>query len=316
MITLKEQIPLAPFTTLGVGGPARYFAEARSLDELREALKTARERGLPWYLLGGGSNLMISDRGLPGLVVRMLCDAVQRLPDGVRAEAGADLTALVHQAADWGLAGLEPLAGIPGSLGGAVRGNAGAYGGSIGEVCAEVTVLDARSLELASFPAEECRFSYRSSRFKADAGLIVVAARLRLQTAAAEEIREQVAATLARRAARHLACSGSAGSFFMNPLVHDRALLERFEREQQVRSREGRIPAGWLIDQAGLRSLRVGAAQVSPRHANYLVNTGGASAREMLELARLVKARVKAATGVELMEEVSRLGFAPDELEG
>jgi UDP-N-acetylmuramate dehydrogenase len=316
MIPLKEQIPLAPFTSLGVGGPARYFAEARSLDELREALETARERGLPFYLLGGGSNLMISDRGLPGLVVRMLCDAVQRLPDGVRAEAGADLTALVHQAADWGLAGLEPLAGIPGSLGGAVRGNAGAYGGSISEVCAEVTVLDARSLELANFPPEECRFSYRSSRFKEDAALIVVAARLRLEPAAAEEIREQVAATLARRAARHLSCCGSAGSFFMNPLVRDRALLERFEREQQVRSREGRIPAGWLIDQAGLRSLKVGAAQVSPWHANYLVNTGGASARELLELARLVKVRVKAATGVELAEEVSRLGFAPDELEG
>jgi UDP-N-acetylmuramate dehydrogenase len=197
-----------------------------------------------------------------------------------------------------------------------VRGNAGAYGGSIGELCAEVTALDAQSLELLRFPPEACRFGYRASRFKEDPGLIVVAARLRLKSAAPEEVRRRVADTLERRAARQLACNGSAGSFFMNPQVSDQGLVKRFEQEQRVRAREGRIPAGWLIDQAGLRSLRVGAAQVSPRHANYLVNTGGASARDLLDLARLVKARVKAATGVELKEEVSRLGFAPDELEG
>ena len=310
MITLQENTPLAPYTSFGIGGPARYFAQARSAEELREALLFARHKGLPFYLLGGGTNLLVSDSGFEGLVIRVNFDAITLTGDGIRAEAGADLTGLVHQTATWGLSGVESLAGIPGMLGGAVRGNAGAYGGCIGEVCSEVQVLNAATLDVVSFPGEACRFGYRDSRFKREPELIVVSATLALAPGPTPDIRQRIAATLARRAARNLQCEKSVGSFFMNPVVSDQELVARFETEQQVRSRECRIPAGWLIDQAGLRNQRIGAVVVSALHANYLINTGGASARDVLLLARLVKDRVRAATGVQLREEVSCLGFA------
>ena len=311
MMTLKENIPLAPFTSFGIGGPARYLAEVGSAAELREALLFARGKGLAFYLLGGGSNLLVSDSGFDGLVIRVQFESVSLTGHAIEAEAGADLTGLVHQAASWGLSGVESLAGIPGMLGGAVRGNAGAYGGCIGEVCTSVQALDAETLELVSFTREECRFSYRDSCFKNEPGLIVVSARLALVPAPVQEVRQRVEATLLRRAARHLQCDRSAGSYFMNPVVSDAGLIKRFESDQQVRSRDGRIPAGWLIDQVGLRNQRVGAAMVSALHANYLINTGGASAREILMLAHLIKERVRSETGVQLREEASFLGAPP-----
>jgi UDP-N-acetylmuramate dehydrogenase len=313
MTIFKENIPLAPFTSFGIGGPARYLAEVSSADELREALLFAREKGLAYYLLGGGTNLLVSDSGFDGLVIRVQFDAIRQTARGVEAEAGADLTELVHQAADWGLGGVEALAGIPGLLGGAVRGNAGAYGGCIAEVCSSVRALDARTLQFLTLSREECCFGYRDSRFKREPGLIVVSATLVLEPGSPEEIRSRVAATLQRRAARNLQCAKSVGSFFMNPAVSDNALVERFESEQNVRSRDSRIPAGWLIDQAGLRNLSIGAAAVSALHANYLVNTGGASAQQVLALARIIKERVRAATGVQLREEVSCLGFPTEQ---
>jgi len=314
MITLKENIPLAPFTSFDIGGPARYLAEAADTDQLREALRLARERGLPFSILGGGTNLLVSDSGFEGLVIRLTCAALRRLGDGIEAEAGADLTGLVHQAATWGLSGLESLAGIPGLVGGAVRGNAGAYGGCIGDACSFVVGLNTETLEITEIDGADCAFSYRNSRFKQESEFVVISTRLKLTPGPVEEIRQKNQATLERRAARHLECERSVGSFFMNPTVQDSALIRRFEADQKAHSREGRIPAGWLIDQAGLRNLQVGAAQVSARHANYLVNNGGASARDVLALAHIIKERVLAETGVRLEEEVSRLGFAAGEL--
>ena len=311
MLSFAENISLAPYTSFQIGGPARYLTEVRSSDELREALLFARSRGVGFYLLGGGTNLLVSDGGFDGLIIRMNLDAVSLAGRLIEAEAGADLTGVVHRATEWGLSGLESLAGIPGMLGGAVRGNAGAYGGCIGELCISVQALNTTTLELVAFGREECRFSYRDSRFKRDPGLIVVSAQLGLEHGSVEQIRLRVEATLAKRAARNLQCEKSVGSFFMNPVVHDAELIGRFESEQKVRSRDGRIPAGWLIDQAGLRNLRVGAAMVSALHANYLINTGGARSEEILTLARLVKERVLKVTGVQLQEEVSCLGFPP-----
>ena len=135
---------------------------------------------------------------------------------------------------------------------------------------------------------------------------------LELSGAPHQEIEQKVEETVKKREARQLQCDRSAGSFFMNPVVADPELIRRFEADQGVRCREGRIPAGWLIDRAELRSCRVGAAMVSPKHANYLINAGDATADEMIRLASLVKMQVQAALGVQLQEEVSCLGFTPD----
>ncbi|HBG08180.1 MAG: UDP-N-acetylenolpyruvoylglucosamine reductase [Geobacteraceae bacterium GWC2_58_44] len=316
MIAFQEHVPLAPFTSLKIGGPARFFTTAASVTELREALLFAREKGLPFGILGGGSNLLVSDDGFRGVIIRLQMEGVRRSGCEIEAEAGVDLTGLIYRTADWGLSGMESLAGIPGLLGGAVRGNAGAYGSCIGEVAATVFALHAESLALLALEREDCGFSYRSSRFKLDPRLIVVSALLVLSKGEPEAVRHKVEGTIAKRTARHLQCEKSVGSFFMNPVVTDPELIRRFETDQQLRCRESRIPAGWLIDQSGLRNTRVGAAMVSALHANYLINTGEASADEMIRLARLVKSRVRDAMGVQLQEEVSCLGFpAPEQQE-
>ncbi|WP_224960453.1 UDP-N-acetylmuramate dehydrogenase [Geomonas subterranea] len=308
-LDIQENVPLAPFTSFRIGGPARFLVGARDLRELQEALRLARAMNLPFCILGGGSNLLVSDDGFPGLAIRLLMDRVTFSGGMVQVQGGFDLTTLVHRTADWGLSGLESLAGIPGTVGGAVRGNAGAYGGAIGDVVATVSALDSTTLQTLTLRRDQCDFGYRDSRFKRDPGLIVVGTLLALLPGDQDEIRTKVAQTLAKREAKQLSCDRSAGSFFMNPEVNDAALVRRFEEEQGVRCRECRIPAGWLIDQAGLRSLSVGGAAVSHRHANYLVNTGSATAGDVVELARLVRQEVRRKLGVELKEEVSPLGL-------
>jgi len=312
MISILENVTLAPFTSFGIGGPARYLANATSVAELREALQFARGEGLPFGVLGGGTNLLVGDGGFHGVIVRLEMEGIGRTGERVTAEAGADLNALIKRTAGWGLAGMEPLAGIPGLVGGAVRGNAGAYGACIGEFSDRVIALETGSLELVTLEREECRFSYRNSRFKGDPRLIVLSVELSLSLSPGDpgEILAKAEATIAKRTARGLQCSKSVGSFFMNPVVEDPELIRRFESDQQVRCRESRIPAGWLIDQAGLRNLRVGDAMVSALHANYLINAGQATAEEVVRLASLIKRKVAATMGVELQEEVSCLGLS------
>lgn len=308
-IIIEEDVLLAPFTTFRIGGPARYFARARTVQQVRLALRFAQDQALPFCFLGGGSNLLVSDDGFEGLVVQLLIDAVSVDGATVSVEAGYDLTRLVLDSARWELSGLESLAGIPGTVGGAVRGNAGAYGGAIGDVVTSVSVLDTATLDVVTMPREECSFAYRDSQFKRDPWLAVMGTVLTLSPADPGAIRRSIEQTLAKREAKQLSCDLSAGSFFMNPVVQDAELIKSFEADHGVSCRECRIPAGWLIERAGMRDLRVGGAAVSHRHANYLVNTGGASAAEMTELARRIKAGVLEKLGVLLHEEVSTLGF-------
>ncbi len=310
-VIIEEDVLLAPFTTFQIGGPARFFARARTVQQVRQALRFAQDQALTFCFLGGGSNLLVSDDGFEGLVIRLAMDAVSVDGATVSVEAGYDLNRLVLDSAQWGLSGLEPLAGIPGTVGGAVRGNAGAYGGAIGDVVTSVTVLDTATLDLVTLAREECSFAYRDSLFKHDPWLAVMGTVLTLFPAPPAEINERIEQTVAKREAKQLSCDRSAGSFFMNPVVQDAELIRSFEADQGVRCRECRIPAGWLIERAGVRDLRVGGAAVSHRHANYLVNTGDATAADMMELAWLVKAGVRVKLGVQLEEEVSTLGFTP-----
>lgn len=307
-LIIEENVPLAPFTTFKIGGPARFLVSADSVPELQDALRFAHCNGLPFRVIGGGSNLLIGDDGFDGVAIRLSLDVITVSGGMIQVEAGFDLTTLVHHAAEWGLSGLESLAGIPGTVGGAIRGNAGAYGGAIADAVTSVTALDATTLDPITLRRDECAFTYRNSRFKDDPNLIVVRTLLALTPDQPEVIAAKVAATLKKREAKQLSCDRSAGSFFMNPVVTDAELIRRFEQEQGVRCRECRIPAGWLIDQAGLRNLQVGGAVVSRKHANYLVNTGTATAADMVELARRVKRVVLDKLGVLLKEEVSTLG--------
>lgn len=314
---LHENQPLAPFTTWQIGGPARWFAEPRDPQELAACLVFARDRGLPVFALGGASNVLVSDRGFPGLAVRYLDDSetLEVAPDGhsaqLRVGSRALLSRLARRGARQGWAGLEWAEGIPGTVGGAIVGNAGAYGGEISGIVERVGVvaiddpeegpaaLGAISDEPATrlvreWSAPRCRFAYRTSRFK-ELGAeraFVVHATLRLRRGDPDTLTARLREIGERRKAASPA-GKSCGSVFQNPPGDH---------------------AGRLVQAAGLRGRVQGHARIAPEHGNYIVNMGGATAADVLAL--IVDARLEVArqSGIVLQPEVRLVGFTPAEL--
>jgi len=289
-LLVHEQTPLGPLTTLGVGGPAPWVLEPRSREELLLAVTELAAAGLPWRMLGHGSNLLIGDAGVPEIVIRTSrMDGIWhhgKREHALRVAAGTSLARLVSVAQKQGLAGAEALIGIPGTLGGAVAGNAGSRHGSIGDVLVSVTVVqrDGSVQERACTPAD---FGYRSSPFR---GEVVLDAVLQLRPEAPAAIRARLAAILAAKRESQPLTAASAGCIFRN---------------------SADAPSGRRIEQAGCKGLSVGGAIVSERHANFIVNTGGARAADVLELVAAVQQRVAEQGGPPLVLEVELWGVDP-----
>lgn len=306
MLQIQENIPLAPLTTFQIGGSARYFAEARTDSDIRQALAWARERGVRFVILAGGSNVLVNDAGFDGLVIRVQTMDYAFDETVLHAGAGCDLLTIIRFAAERRLGGWEKLAGIPGTIGGALRGNAGAFGSEIKDFVTTIEALDTMTLESRTFLNAEMRFSYRQSFFKSHPEWIVLRAAFVLRQTDAGEGARLIDDTIAERKKRHLQDVKAAGSFFMNP-VAPRNIIETFEKEKNTKAREGRVPAGWLIEKAGMKGASVGGAKASEQHPNYIINAGGATAADVLELARRITEAVKKQFGVELHEEAVRL---------
>jgi UDP-N-acetylmuramate dehydrogenase len=253
-------------------------------------------------MLGGGSNMLAPDEGLQALVLRMANKGIAREGTALRVAAGEALLDAVRYAAGQGLGGLESLAGIPGTVGGAVRGNAGAFGTEIKDALVSATALDADTGETRVFGNAECEFAYRTSYFKAHPGLIILEAEFALAPVEPMEADKKIMHTLAERTKRHIQDIRSAGSFFKNPFV-SRQLQEAFEKEKGAQSKGGRVPAGWLMDRAGLRGASVGDAVASEYHTNYFLNAGAATSAQVKELAAKAKEKVFTEFGVRLEEE-------------
>lgn len=310
MFTLREHVPLAPLTTFKVGGKARYYSEASGALELAEAYDYAEKHKLPLFVMGGGSNVLFSDQGFSGMVVRIVDGGIRVDNDRITSGAGVPLFNVVWAAKDAELVGIEKLAGIPGSFGGAVRGNAGAFGVEIGNVITVVKALDRHTGMVHEYHQSECQFSYRSSLFKRKPNLVILSAEIRLVSGGNKgELERLIKETVATREAKHPQDAKCAGSFFMNPLVHDEHLLKEFEKDTGNKPKDGKLPAGWLIDHVGLRGKEIGGAQVSPKHPNYLLNTGTATAEDIVTLASLIKTKVRDELHVKLQEEVQYVGF-------
>ncbi len=288
-IAIQQRVPLDKFTTLRVGGPADYFAEPSSEAELKRLLDAAGEAGMPVLLIGNGSNLLVRDGGFRGLVIRLgkAFSRIQPWEGGLDAQAGALLSALACAAAEASLTGLEFAQGIPGSVGGGVYMNAGAYGGELGNRIESVTVLDRGAA--VRIPGDEMRFSYRHSRAMEE-GWIVLGARFRLEKGERARIDAAMRDYSARRKEKQPLNYPSAGSFFKRPAGHF---------------------AGALIEGAGLKGRACGGAQVSEKHAGFLINAGGATASDFLSLMGLVQDTVRRAYGVELEPEVRIVGEDP-----
>jgi UDP-N-acetylmuramate dehydrogenase len=303
---LSMQEPMRHHTTLRIGGPADYYFPARTPDQVVAALRVAHELELPMFLLGGGSNLLVSDEGFRGLVLRNACQKVEFDGTAAHVECGADFLELIYGLRDRELAGLEFAAGIPGSIGGALFGNAGCYGQDVGQVTIEATIatLDGRRVE--TMPAAWFQFEYRDSRLKREPH-VLLSCLMQFKPGVREELQKVIDEKLEIRRVKHpqWRIEPTAGSYFKN-------LPVGFQFPGSTTSPgTRRTPAGQLLDEVGCRGLRVGDAMVFHKHANIIVNAGHASAREVLELAEIMKARVRERFGVELEEEVMFLGARP-----
>ena len=291
-IEVLREVPLAPLATWQIGGPAAYYVEPTSPPELAEALRFAEERRLPVLALGGASNMLISDRGFPGLVIRYLDESVETARRGdileVRVGAGHLFSRLARRMTRGGWSGLEWAEGIPGTVGGAIAGNAGAFRGQIADVVSTVRSIDSAG-EIRECSGEECSFAYRTSIFKQrglSAGYIISAILL-LRAGDPEELTRRMQEIAATRK-RNSPTGSSCGSVFKNP--------------------PGDF-AGRLVQAAGLLGAEEGAAQISTKHGNYIVNRGGATADEVMRLIERARREVHAQFGIELELEVRLVGF-------
>ena len=299
---MLSDVPLAPYTTFAIGGQARYLVSAGNIEDIKEAYGFAAQKELPVVALGGGSNVLAPDEVLDAVVLRIANKGMSRQGTLVLCAAGERLLDLVKYTAGQGLGGLESLAGIPGTVGGAVRGNAGAFGTEIQDILLSVRAFDTRTMEERGFTKEQCEFAYRSSYFKLHPELIIIAAEFALAPAEPQASDAKIMHTLAERTKRHIQDIKSAGSFFKNPVV-SADLRELFKADKGAEAKEGRVPAGWLMDRAGLKGARVGDAVASPHHTNYFINAGHATAAQVKELAALAKEKVFKEFGVTLEEE-------------
>jgi len=207
------------------------------------------------------------------------------------------------------LSGMEWAAGIPGTLGGAVRGNARAFGDDMASVTESVEFLDVSNMQIKNFKKEQCEFNYWGSIFKKDPNLIVLSAKIKLQSGNKEEIAQKNREIINKRINAQPQGSPSAGSFFLNPVVTDEKLRKEFEQEKGIKCIDGKIPAGWLIDQIGFRGKKVGGAMISEKHGNFLVNAGGATAEDIIMLSSIIKQKIRQKFNIQLESEVKLVGF-------
>jgi len=305
---LKENVPLKEWTTFKIGGPARYFLEVETKEDLIEAVKLAKENNLPFFVLGGGSNLLVSDNGFDGLVIQMQFTKYEIKDTKIIAQAGAKLNDIVNFSLENSLSGLEWASGIPGTIAGATRGNAAAFNGVIAENVSQVEAFDADSFEIKRFKKEDCCFRPKTSLFKQNKSLVILSVELQLLKGEKEKIKELINKHLALRKEKHPLEFPSAGCAFENFIASPEQFL-KWPKEFEKFREKGVIPIGFLIEQCGLKGKVIGAAQISEKHANFIVNLGKAKAEEVRELIGLAKSKVKEKFGIELKEEIQQLGF-------
>jgi UDP-N-acetylmuramate dehydrogenase len=282
----QKNVSLKNYTTFKIGGRAKYFFIAKTKEDLIGAITTAKKIKLPFSVLGGGSNVLVSDKGFKGLVIKIENCKLKIKNCKVNVDAGVLLGKLVSAATGSGLTGLEWAAGIPGTVGGAVFGNAGAFQKSMKNVVKKVEVFDAKELRIENYELRDCRFGHRDSFFKRNKNLIILSVVLKLKKGRKSEIKKKIKEYLNYRKETHPLNYPSAGSVFKNP--------------------KG-FSAGELIEKCGLKGKKIGQVQISEKHANFIVNLGNARAKDVKKLINLAKKEVKKKFKINLEEEIQFL---------
>jgi len=290
---LEENKPLAEFSTFNTGGPAKWFVLADTVEILAEALKMAHQKQIKHVVIGGGSNLLISDDGFDGLVIKVALKGLKLASETIiECSAGESLMDLIRFMAENSLTGLEFASGIAGTVGGAIYGNAGAYGGEIKDVLTSVTLVDVEG-NIKKVAPDYCKFQYRDSYLKKSKEIVAQAC-FSFEKGNKDIINQKIEEILAIRAGKHPVDGKTAGSFFKN--IPD------------PKEKYGKLAAGKLLEEAGAKELVVGGAAVYEKHANMIINTNNATSKDIRELADMMKKKVYDKFGIELEEEVITIG--------
>lgn len=308
---IQKDYPLAPLSTYKIGGPAEFFVAVSSQEELKGAIAWAKEHSQPITILGGGSNILIHDQGIKGLVIKLDNNTVITNDTTMTVGASSNVWTVAETAWEKKLSGIEWSIGIPGSMGGAIRGNAGAHGGSFDAVVTEVIAFDIQSLDFFKLRPEDCHFAYRHSIFKEKSDWVVWEVTLQLSAGDSEIMKQQIQEYKNYRL-QSQPKEPSAGCVFKNLLVSDiekinPEFVRRAEAEGKVRG--GKIGAGYLIQKLGLMGYTIGGAKISEKHANFVVNSNNAEAKDVAEIMEHVRAEAKKNYYIKLENEVQYLGF-------
>ncbi len=305
-LSIVEGAALSRYTRFGIGGPADLYVEASSELGFIAALAEVRERALPYVVIGGGTNLIVSDTGFPGVVLRYRGREIRGQGTCLDACAGADLQELVDYSTAHGLKGIETMTGIPGSVGGAVYGNAGAYGHSIMERVHSVRFFDGS--EIRVFDNAQCEFRYRESVFKRRKDWVIFSTELHMDLAPPADLQRVADDILRIRNEKYPPTMKCAGSIFKNLILDELPETVRQRAPSRV-IREGKVPSAYFLEEVGAKGMKNGDIHVAEYHANLIYNAGQGTARELREVIDCLKRRVFQRFGLQLEEEVQYVGF-------
>lgn len=306
---VRENELMSRHTNFRIGGPARFFVEVKSVNELQQILEVAKTNAIATCILGGGSNMLVSDQGFDGIMIKMALREMQIDKNRVQADSGVPMILLSRKVGEACLTGLEWAITLPGTVGGAVRGNAGCFGGETRDHLVEAIVLS--NGEVVTRSNAEMHFGYRESMFK-HTNEIVLSAVFALEQGDCELIKQTMELNLSKRKTSQPTDAGSAGCMFKNYEISSEDELQQIKSKLDLSSEmcaRMQISVGWLIDQLDLKGFQIGGAKVSEKHGNFLVNSGNATADEVVQLIAFIKTRARNTYGIILQEEVQYVGF-------
>ncbi len=309
---LKKNVLLKNYTTFRMGGKVKYFFIAKTREDLIKVLKITKKYNLPFFILGGGSNLLVDDQNYKGIIIKIQnLKYKSNITEGrfqqqqnlkIIVEAGVPLSFIVNESVKNNLTGMEWAIDIPGTIGGAVWGNAGAFGHSISKIVKVVEVFNFKNFKIKKIKQKDCKFQYRDSIFRKNPNLIILSVEIQLKKGNKKTIEKKIKEYLKIRR-KKIPFDSSAGSIFKN-IEKNNLTKEQLKLIPLKNIKQGKIPAGYLIEQCGLKGKIIGAAKISEKHANFIVNLGKAKFSDVLKLINLIKKKVKQTFNIVLKEEI------------
>ena len=307
MLKLELNYPMKNLTTLEIGGPARQFVQVTTQNELIEVIKHANQNNIPFLVIGRGSNLLVSDEGVNKLVIKNEIEKITKTVRFLKVASGTSLQHLVDFSIANNLSGLQNLSGIPGTVGGTVFGNAGAYGQTISDYLREVVCYNGN--QIITLQKDECEFGYRDSGFKRN-NLIILEVSFKLASGISKDLRKEADEVIEKRLVKYPAGTKCPGSFFKNLIAENlpKKILEKVPSEKIV---YGKIPAGSLLEMVGAKGDSLGDIEIAPYHANLFLNKGQGTALDFYALAQKYAQKVKEKFGITLEPEVQLINLPP-----